>query len=73
MPRASVDCVAAVLDDVAPLWTLAAPGARTFGDAVRQALDFATPTQQIIDQLLKGRAVRSIGDVAPAVKGVHAQ
>jgi Glycosyltransferase like family 2 len=26
------------LDDVAPLWTLAAPGARTFGDAVRQAL-----------------------------------
>ncbi len=27
-----------VLDDVAPLWAVAAPGARTFGDAVRRAL-----------------------------------
>lgn len=33
--------------------------------AVRQALDFATPTQDIIDQILKGRATRSIGDIAP--------
>jgi peptide/nickel transport system substrate-binding protein len=32
---------------------------------VRQALDFATPTQQIIDQLLQGRAFPSIGDQAP--------
>jgi peptide/nickel transport system substrate-binding protein len=32
---------------------------------VRQALDFATPTQQIIDEVLKGRAIRAIGDVAP--------
>jgi len=32
---------------------------------VRQALDFATPKQQIIDQLLKGRALPSIGDQAP--------
>lgn len=32
---------------------------------VRQALDFATPTQQIIDEVLKGRAIRAIGDIAP--------
>ena len=32
---------------------------------VRQALDFATPTQQIIDKLLKGRAVVSVADQAP--------
>jgi len=32
---------------------------------VRQALDFATPTQQIIDQLLQGRAFPSIADQAP--------
>jgi peptide/nickel transport system substrate-binding protein len=33
---------------------------------VRQALDFATPTAQIISQLLKGRAVQAIADVAPS-------
>lgn len=32
---------------------------------VRQALDFATPSEQIINQLLKGRATASIGDQAP--------
>jgi peptide/nickel transport system substrate-binding protein len=32
---------------------------------VRQALDFATPSQQIIDQILKGRAIPSIADQAP--------
>lgn len=32
---------------------------------VRQALDFATPTQDIVDKLLKGRAVRSIADQQP--------
>jgi peptide/nickel transport system substrate-binding protein len=32
---------------------------------VRQALDFATPSQQIIDQLLKGRATPSVADQAP--------
>lgn len=32
---------------------------------VRQALDFATPSQLIIDQLLKGRAFPSIADQAP--------
>ena len=32
---------------------------------VRQALDFATPSQQIIEQLLKNRAEPSIGDQAP--------
>ncbi|HEY7036386.1 MAG TPA: ABC transporter substrate-binding protein [Thermomicrobiales bacterium] len=32
---------------------------------VRQALDYATPKQQIIEQLLKNRAVPSIGDQAP--------
>jgi peptide/nickel transport system substrate-binding protein len=32
---------------------------------VRQALDYATPSQQIIDQLLKGRAFPSIADQAP--------
>jgi peptide/nickel transport system substrate-binding protein len=32
---------------------------------VRQALDFATPSKQIIDQLLKGRALPSIADQAP--------
>jgi peptide/nickel transport system substrate-binding protein len=32
---------------------------------VRQALDFATPTQQIVDELLQGRALVSIADQAP--------
>lgn len=32
---------------------------------VRQALDFATPTQQIVEQLLQGRAFPCIGDQAP--------
>jgi peptide/nickel transport system substrate-binding protein len=32
---------------------------------VRQALDFATPSQQIIDQILKGRAIPSVADQAP--------
>ena len=32
---------------------------------VRQALDFATPTQLIIDQLLKGRALPSVADQTP--------
>jgi peptide/nickel transport system substrate-binding protein len=32
---------------------------------VRQALDFATPTQQIIEQLLGGHVLPSIGDAAP--------
>ena len=32
---------------------------------VRQALDFATPSQDIIDKLLKGRALPSVADQAP--------
>jgi peptide/nickel transport system substrate-binding protein len=32
---------------------------------VRQALDFATPTQDIIDRILLGRAVRAVADQAP--------
>ena len=32
---------------------------------VRQALDYATPTQDIIDQILKGRVVRAVADQAP--------
>ncbi|MFM9105477.1 MAG: ABC transporter substrate-binding protein [Chloroflexota bacterium] len=32
---------------------------------VRQALDFATPTQDIVDKLLKGRAERAVADQAP--------
>lgn len=32
---------------------------------VRQALDFATPRQQIVDQLLKGQAEVAIGDQSP--------
>jgi peptide/nickel transport system substrate-binding protein len=32
---------------------------------VRQALDFATPSQDIVDKLLKGRAIRSIADQQP--------
>jgi peptide/nickel transport system substrate-binding protein len=32
---------------------------------VRQALDFATPTAQMIESLLKGRATQSIADQAP--------
>ena len=32
---------------------------------VRQALDFATPTQDIVDKLLEGRALPSIADQAP--------
>lgn len=33
--------------------------------SVRQALDFATPSQDIVDKLLKGRYVRSIADQQP--------
>lgn len=32
---------------------------------VRQALDFATPTQDIIDRILKGRVTRAFADQAP--------
>jgi peptide/nickel transport system substrate-binding protein len=32
---------------------------------VRQALDFATPTQDIVDRLLEGRALVSVADQAP--------
>jgi peptide/nickel transport system substrate-binding protein len=32
---------------------------------VRQALDYATPTQDIIDRILKGRVVRAVADQAP--------
>jgi peptide/nickel transport system substrate-binding protein len=32
---------------------------------VRQALDFATPTQDIIDKIMKGRVVRAVADQAP--------
>ncbi len=32
---------------------------------VRQALDFATPSQDIVEKLLKGRAVRSMADQQP--------
>lgn len=32
---------------------------------VRRALDFATPTERIIDEVLDGRAVRALGDQAP--------
>jgi peptide/nickel transport system substrate-binding protein len=32
---------------------------------VRQALDYATPTQDIIDNILEGRAVRAVADQAP--------
>ena len=32
---------------------------------VRQALDYATPTQDIIDQIQKGRVVRAVADQAP--------
>ena len=32
---------------------------------VRQALDLATPSQDIVDKLLKGRALRSVADQAP--------
>ncbi|HYO30557.1 MAG TPA: ABC transporter substrate-binding protein, partial [Thermomicrobiales bacterium] len=32
---------------------------------VRQALDFATPSQDIVDKLLKGYSVRSVADQAP--------
>ena len=32
---------------------------------VRQALDFATPSQLIVDELLKGRAIRAVADQAP--------
>jgi hypothetical protein len=35
-----------------------------------QALDFATPSQLIIDRLLKGRAFPCIGDQAPGGQGV---
>lgn len=33
--------------------------------AIRQALDFATPSQDIVDKLLKGHAVRSYADQQP--------
>lgn len=32
---------------------------------VRQALDYATPTQDIIDNIMKGRVVRAVADQAP--------
>jgi peptide/nickel transport system substrate-binding protein len=32
---------------------------------VRQALDYATPTQDIIDKIMKGRVVRAFADQAP--------
>lgn len=32
---------------------------------IRQALDFATPSQDIVDKLLKGRALRSVADQQP--------
>lgn len=32
---------------------------------VRQALDYATPTQDIIDKIMKGRVVRAVADQAP--------
>jgi peptide/nickel transport system substrate-binding protein len=32
---------------------------------IRQALDFATPTQDIVDKLLKGYAVRAVADQQP--------
>jgi peptide/nickel transport system substrate-binding protein len=32
---------------------------------VRQALDFATPSQDIVDKLYKGRAIRSVADQQP--------
>jgi ABC-type transport system substrate-binding protein len=32
---------------------------------VRQALDFATPTQDIIDNIMRGRVVRAVADQAP--------
>ena len=32
---------------------------------VRQALDFATPTQDIIDRIFKGRAIRAVADQTP--------
>jgi peptide/nickel transport system substrate-binding protein len=32
---------------------------------VRQALDLATPTQDIVDKLLKGRAIRAVADQQP--------
>lgn len=32
---------------------------------VRQALDFATPSQDIVDKLLKGRSVRAVADQQP--------
>ena len=39
---------------------------------VRQALDFATPSQLIIDQLLKGRATPSVADQAPGTWAFNA-
>jgi peptide/nickel transport system substrate-binding protein len=39
---------------------------------VRQALDFATPSQQIIDKLLKGRALPSVADQAPGTWAFNA-
>ena len=40
---------------------------------VRQALDFATPSQDIVDKLLKGRAIRSIADQQPGHLGLQSE
>jgi len=39
---------------------------------IRQALDFATPSQDIIDKLLKGRALRSVADQQPGTWAFNA-
>lgn len=38
---------------------------------VRQALDFATPKQQIVDQLLKGQGTVAFGDQAPGTPWIN--
>jgi peptide/nickel transport system substrate-binding protein len=40
---------------------------------VRQALDYATPTQDIIDRIQKGRVVRAIADQAPITAVYNAE
>jgi peptide/nickel transport system substrate-binding protein len=40
---------------------------------VRQALDFATPSQDIVDKLLKGRAIRSFADQQPGTWAYHTE
>ena len=40
---------------------------------VRQALDFATPSQDIIDKLLKGRALPSVADQAPGTWALQSE